>query len=257
MAEAENDILATAPALRELGVRVFPTDRGGRATYHGPGQLVIYLILRPPDGDLHAYVWRLEETAIRMLNSYGLEAQRVDGHPGVWMASSNGRGLGNKIAAVGLAVRDGITRHGLALNVTPEMAHFELLIPCGNADAGVTSMASELGWTPDLEQVAERFRRTFGQVFACKVMEGQESTLMGHGVRVPEQPAWLWRRTSPQVESAVDRMERLFEHLGRPYRLPGSPLPQYCRVFWPRHGDLHDPWRLLQPGLSFLRREAG
>ena len=210
----DKDVLATAPALRQLGIRVLPTDRGGRATYHGPGQLVAYPILRPPNGDLHAYIWRLEETAIRVLGSYGLRARRVDGHPGVWMGSSNGRGPGDKIAAVGLAVRDGITRHGLALNVAPEMAHFDLLISCGIAGGGVTSMARELGWAPDLTEVAERFGQTFGQVNACQVVGGQAATLVEYSAKESEQPTWLWQRISSQAESAVARMGNLLDHLG-------------------------------------------
>jgi lipoic acid synthetase len=212
------DILAAASTLRRMGVSVIPTDRGGRATYHGPGQLVVYPILRPPNSDLHAYAWRLEETVIRVLSLYGLAAGRVDGHPGVWMGSSNGAG-GSKIAAVGLAVRDGIARHGLALNVTPEMAHFDLLIPCGNADGGVTSMARELGWAPDLAEVAQRFERTFGQVFSCQVVQsvpeaGPAATLLGQSITESEQPTWLWQHISPQAESAVSRMESLLGHLG-------------------------------------------
>jgi lipoic acid synthetase len=210
----KEDVLASAPTLRQLGVRVLPTDRGGRATYHGLGQLVAYPILRPPNGDFHAYAWNLEETAIRVLSSYGLRGERVDGHPGVWMGASNGKGGGSKIAAVGLAVRDGITRHGLALNVAPDMAHFDLLISCGNTDGGVTSMARELGWAPDLAEVAERFGRTFGQVFECRVVEGQSATLLGHSRQESEQPTWLWQRISPQAESAVARMGNLLDHLG-------------------------------------------
>ena len=154
----EEDILAPAPLLRQAGVRVLSTDRGGRATYHGPGQLVIYPILGLPDGDLYDYVWCLEEVVIRVLSTYGLAAGRVTEHPGVWINPSTGSGHGgNKIAAVGLAVRDGITRHGLALNVAPEMAHFGLLIPCGIADRGVTSMERELGRSVDMAEVTDRF----------------------------------------------------------------------------------------------------
>jgi lipoic acid synthetase len=218
----EEDILAPASTLRRLGIRVLLTDRGGRATYHGPGQLVLYPILRPSNGDLYAYAWRLEETAIRVLDSYGLRAERVDGHPGVWVGSSNGAVRSNKIAAVGLAVRGGITRHGLALNVAPEMAHFDLLISCGIADRGVTSMERELGWAPALEEVAERFRRTFGQVFACQVVEGvpayskagPASTLLWHSTKDSELPTWLRQRLSPQAESAVARLGNLLDQFG-------------------------------------------
>jgi lipoic acid synthetase len=201
----EEDILAPPPVLRQAGVRVLPAERGGRATYHGPGQLVAYPILRPPNGDLHAYAWRLEEVAIRVLRSYGLAVGRVDGHPGVWMGTSNGSGK-RKIAAVGLAVREGITRHGLALNVAPEMAHFNLLISCGIVDRGVTSIEGELGWAPDMTEVSECFARTFGEVFACRVVEADS-------VSGAAQPSWLWRRISPGAEAVVARMEGLLAHL--------------------------------------------
>jgi lipoic acid synthetase len=201
----EEDILAPPPVLRQAGVRVFQADRGGRATYHGPGQLVAYPILRPSNGDLHAHAWRLEEVAIRVLRSYGLAVGRLDGHPGVWTGISNRSGS-QKIAAVGLAVRDGITRHGLALNVAPEMAHFDLFVSCGISDRGVTSMEEELGWAPDLAQVGERFARAFGEVFACRVVEAD-------GVPGAAQPSWLWRRISPGAEAMVARMEDLLAYL--------------------------------------------
>ena len=221
-AGGEEDILAPESTLRQAGIRVFPTDRGGRATYHGPGQLVVYPILRPSNGDLHAYAWRLEETAIRVLDSYGLRGGRVGGHPGVWVGSSNGSGHSNKIAAVGLAVRGGVTRHGLALNVAPEIAHFDLLISCGNADRGMTSMEQELGWAPELLEVAERFRQAFGQVFQCRVVEGvpaqlkagPATSLMRHATQEPEQPVWLWQHISSQEEVAVVRMENLLDRFG-------------------------------------------
>ena len=210
----EEDILAPASTLCQLGIRVLPTDRGGRATYHGPGQLVVYPILRPSNGDYHAYAWRLEETAIRVFESYGIEAGRVDGHPGVWIGSSNGSGRCEKIAAVGLAVRDGVTRHGLALNVAPDMAHFDLLISCGNADRGMTSMERELGWAPDLAEVAERFRRGFEQVFTCRVVDGDPAQFSTLSTGESEQPPWLWQRISPQAEGAVAQMEDLLDRFG-------------------------------------------
>ncbi|MGD8791417.1 MAG: lipoyl synthase [Anaerolineae bacterium] len=209
----EKDILAPAPTLRRLGIRVLPTDRGGRATYHGPGQLVAYPILKPADGDVHAHAWRLEQTAIRVLKSYGLQAGREAGLPGVWVVSSNGSG-GNKIASLGLAVRDGVTRHGLALNVAPEMAHFDLLVPCGDAERGMTSMERELGWTPDVAEVAEHFVRAFGGVFGCRVVAGDAATLARQFEPEPGQPAWLWRRISPQAEDITLRMEKLLDRFG-------------------------------------------
>ncbi len=216
----EEDILAPALLLRQAGIRVLPTDRGGRATYHGPGQLVAYpiLALKPPDGDLYDYVWCLEEVVIRVLSAYGLTAGRLDKHPGVWVNPSTGSGLGgNKIAAVGLAVRDGVTRHGLALNVAPQMAHFDLLIPCGITDHGVTSMERELGRPVDMAEATGHFVRAFAEVFGCRVVE-RDSTLLARLSSTPtqplaEQPPWLWRRVSTDAEAAVSRMEHLLTDL--------------------------------------------
>jgi lipoic acid synthetase len=208
------DILAPAQFLQREGIRVLPTDRGGRATYHGPGQLVAYPILKLPDDDLHGYLWRLEEVVIRLLRSYGLEGSRSEGHPGVW--------LNGKIAAIGLAVRDGITRHGLALNVAPHLAHFDLLVPCGIAGRGVTSMEQELGRPLDMDEVTGRFVHAFARVFRCRVtwreapVPSPSSTGLLSASRAGQEephPPWLWRRLSPGSEVAVDRMARLFAGL--------------------------------------------
>ncbi|MDY7080356.1 MAG: lipoyl synthase, partial [Chloroflexota bacterium] len=204
----EEDILAPAPLLRQESIRVLPTDRGGRATYHGPGQLVAYPILdlKSFDGDLYGYVRSLEEVAIRVLGAYGLAAGRLDEYPGVWVG-------GNKIAAVGIGVRDGITRHGLALNVAPKMAHFDLLIPCGIAGHGVTSMEQELGWSPALAEVTSSFVRSFAEVFGRQVVEREPAALERLSDDLTEQPSWLWRRISAEGEAAVNRMEHLLANL--------------------------------------------
>jgi lipoic acid synthetase len=200
------DILASAAHLRRLGVGVVPTDRGGRATYHGPGQLVVYPILQLNDMDLYDYLWRLEEGTIRVLGSFGLAGGRLEGHPGVWLAA-------DKIAAIGLAVEGGITRHGLALNVAPNMTHFDLLVPCGIRDHGVTSMARELGWAPDVEQVADRFVRAFARVFGRQVRERDPAALAALSDGTVEQPEWLWRTVAPAAPAAVGRMEHLLDEL--------------------------------------------
>jgi lipoic acid synthetase len=260
----EEDILAPAVLLRQMGVRVVSTDRGGRATYHGPGQLVAYPILRVPNGDLHGYVRRLEEVVIRVLSGYGLAAGRVAEHPGVWVN-------GTKIAAVGIAVRDGVTRHGLALNVAPHMAHFDLLVPCGIADRGVTSMARELGQAADVAEVAARFVQEFGQVFGYRLEEGDAAALTGLNDS-PEQPPWLWQRLSPGAESAVAGVERLLsgfrlhtvcqearcpniaECFGRgtaTFMILGDTCTRACRFCAVRHGqpsplDPHEPERVAE-----------
>lgn len=202
----EEDLLVPREFLLQQGIRVLPTDRGGRATYHGPGQLVVYPILRLPDGDLYRYVWRLEEAAIRVLQAFGLKAERLEGHPGVWVN-------GQKIAAIGISVRNGITRHGLALNIAPQMAHFDLFIPCGLRDRRVTSMERELGYAPDRKEVAERLVEAFAEVFGYQVRGEDPSVLRRYSDERAVQPAWLWRSISVERQEAVRRMEDLLDGL--------------------------------------------
>jgi len=154
------DVRVPAAGLRQLGIEVVQTERGGRATYHGPGQLVAYPILKLPDDDLHGYLWRLERVVIELLAEWGISAGRVERQPGVWVGE-------DKIAAVGVAVQERVTAHGLALNVAPNMAHFGLIVPCGLADRGVTSMQAVLG-RPVAQEAVERslvaaFSRVFGR----------------------------------------------------------------------------------------------
>ncbi len=200
------DILAPASFLEQQGIQVWPTDRGGKATYHGPGQLVVYPILKICSEELHDFVWRLEEVVIRLLRTYGLDAGRLEEHPGVWVH-------GLKIAALGLAVSDGVTRHGMALNVCPPLAHFGLLIPCGVADRGVTSMERELGRPIDLEEVSTQLVQAFAQVFDRPVVWGKPDQLPGWQEEPTPHPAWLWRAISPQTEAAVERMQGLLADL--------------------------------------------
>lgn len=198
----EEDLLVSREFLLQQGIRVVHTDRGGRATYHGPGQLVVYPILWLPDGDLYRYVWRLEEVAIRVLRAFGLRAEHLEGHPGVWV---NGR----KIAAIGISVQNGVTRHGLALNIAPQMAHFGLFVPCGLRDRGVTSMEQELGYAPNREEVTDRFVRAFAEVFGYQVREGSPARLGEYSGEQFMQPVWLWRTISAERQEAVRRMEEM------------------------------------------------
>lgn len=141
------------------GTPVVEVDRGGLITYHGPGQLVGYPILGLPDrvGPL-AYVRRLEEAIIRTIAGYGICGGRVDGRTGVWLEPDPATGRPErKIAAIGVRVSKRTTLHGFALNVSAEsLGPFAGIIPCGIADAGVTSIESEIGpGTPSLAQVAD------------------------------------------------------------------------------------------------------
>src|SRR6266511_5965385 len=130
-----DNVLWTKEQLRAAGFEVFETDRGGDVTYHGPGQLVGYPILdlRPDRCDVHRYVRDLEEVLIRTAAAFGITAGRSQGMKGAWVGEE-------KLAAIGVRIARWITSHGFALNVSTNLAHFGLIIPCGIADKGVTSI---------------------------------------------------------------------------------------------------------------------
>ncbi|MFP5334307.1 MAG: lipoyl(octanoyl) transferase LipB [Actinomycetes bacterium] len=136
----------TAPHERPFdGTPVVDVDRGGKITWHGPGQLVGYPILRLPDPvDVVAYVRRLEQVLIDVCAELGLRAVRVEGRSGVWVAE-DGRGPARKVGAIGIRVAQGVTMHGFALNCDCDLAWFSRIVPCGIPDAGVTSLTAELG----------------------------------------------------------------------------------------------------------------
>ena len=142
-------------------VPVHRTSRGGDVTYHGPGQLVIYPIVDLKSKlrrDVHRYVKNLEKTAIDTLRDFGLDSSRRPPYTGIWIED-------RKIAAVGVAVRRGITYHGLALNVNTDLSYFERIIPCGLTWANVTSMAKELTIEQNIERVKQSFVQRFVDVF--------------------------------------------------------------------------------------------
>ncbi len=157
-------ILASPDRLAALGVDVFETGRGGDVTYHGPGQLVGYPIvdLNPDRRDVHRYVRDLEEVMIRVCADYGLAAGRVTGFSGAWI---KGDGGDEKIGAIGVRISRWITSHGFAFNVTTDVDFFNLIVPCGIADKGVTSLSSQLGRAPEMAEVEDRFIAHFAAVF--------------------------------------------------------------------------------------------
>src|SRR4051794_16272003 len=127
------------------GTPVVEVDRGGKITWHGPGQLVGYPIVRLAEPvDVVAYVRALEEVVIRTCADLGLDAIRVDGRSGVWFPATADR-RERKVCAIGVRVSRGVTMHGFALNCEPDLAAFERIVPCGIADADVTSLTVELG----------------------------------------------------------------------------------------------------------------
>lgn len=157
-------ILASPDRLAALGVEVFETGRGGDVTYHGPGQLVGYPIvdLNPDRRDVHRYVRDLEEVMMRVCADYGLTAGRVKGFSGAWIKSDRGD---EKIGAIGVRISRWITSHGFAFNVTTDADFFNLIVPCGIADKGVTSLSSQLGRAPAMTEVEDRFLAHFAAVF--------------------------------------------------------------------------------------------
>jgi lipoyl(octanoyl) transferase len=135
-------------------IDVVETDRGGKLTYHGPGQLVGYPIVRLPEAvGVVDYVRRLEEAMIALFAGYGLTTGRVRGRSGVWLAADDERPE-RKIAAIGVRVAAGTTMHGFAINVDPDLAAYATIVPCGLVGVGVTSMAAELGRPVPVAEVA-------------------------------------------------------------------------------------------------------
>ncbi len=160
LAEARTHVVATPESLAARGVDVVETGRGGDVTYHGPGQLVAYPILdlKPDRQDVHRYVRDLEVAMIRLCAAYGVTADRIAGFSGAWVGD-------RKIGAIGVRISRWITSHGLAFNVSPDLSFFDLIVPCGIADKGVTSLSLELGRLLTVDEVADAFVPAFAAVF--------------------------------------------------------------------------------------------
>src|SRR5881296_2634751 len=144
-------ILVSDDALAQRGIEVYETGRGGNITYHGPGQVVGYPIvdLKPDRCDVHRYVRDLEEVLIRTAADYGISARRIDGLTGVWVGDE-------KLAAIGVRISRWVTSHGFALNVATDLENFDLIVPCGIADRGVTSLSRLLSRPIDIRDVQDR-----------------------------------------------------------------------------------------------------
>jgi lipoic acid synthetase len=154
-----------------VGAELVDADRGGDVTYHGPGQLVGYPIVslaewKAGQRDVVGYVRKLEDVLIAALADFGIAAKRSKGYTGVWVGDE-------KIAAIGVRVARGRTRHGFALNVDPDMTMFSHIVPCGIRDRGVTSMAALLGTAPEMREVVDRVTARFAEHFGVDEIERQ------------------------------------------------------------------------------------
>ncbi len=158
-------VLVPGERLRALGIGLHRVERGGQATYHGPGQVVGYPVvrLRRLGLGVRAYVERLEEVLIRTAAAYSVEARRVPGRPGVFCEQG-------KLAAIGVAVTRGVAYHGFAFNVRPDLAHFRLIVPCGLTDVAPTSLEAVLGRAPPVAEVAGVLAKEFSGVFGVRLV---------------------------------------------------------------------------------------
>jgi len=180
------------------GIEVHDTDRGGRVTYHGPGQLVAYPIvsLKPYDDDVHEYVRRLERVAIEALAEHGVAARTIDGLTGVWtegnpptggrrddmstpaphIGPSTEKGA-RKIGSIGVHVSRGVTTHGLAVNVNNDLQPFEWVVACGIDNCRVTSLSRELGAEQDLDSFTDTVAARFGEIFEREPVDTEPAAL--------------------------------------------------------------------------------
>lgn len=164
------NITATSERLAQLGIDVYEAGRGGDVTYHGPGQIVGYPILdlRPDRCDVHRYVRDLEEVMIRVCADYGVIAGRFKGLTGAWVGEE-------KIGAIGVRISRWITSHGFAFNVDTNLPDFQLIVPCGISDRGVTSLAKAAGRPVPVGEVEDGLVRHFADVFQRDVVTAMVS----------------------------------------------------------------------------------
>src|SRR5262249_2975178 len=165
-----SNILADDQQLDIHSIEVHETGRGGDVTYHGPGQIVGYPIinLKPARCDVHRYVRDIEEVLIRSIADFGVTGTRIAGLTGVWIGDE-------KIAAIGVRIARWITSHGFALNVNTDLSYFQMIVPCGITNKGVTSLSQILGHTLNMREIAQTVARHFGEVFE------RDITILGNG----------------------------------------------------------------------------
>lgn len=163
------NLLVAEHVLKQKGATFFHINRGGDITYHGPGQVVGYPILDLENffTDIHKYLRLLEEMVILTLADYGLKGERSQGETGVWLDVGTPRA--RKICAMGVRASRWVTMHGFALNVNTDLSYFELMVPCGIRNKGVTSLSAELGRHVPMKEVRERLSTHFAALFEARM----------------------------------------------------------------------------------------
>ena len=193
----KEDLRVSKELLHSRGVSFFRTDRGGMATFHGPGQMIAYPIVKLKEKDLHLYLKRVLNAVATFLRSYGMVPEFKKGEPGVWVNSG-------KIASVGIAVQKWVTYHGVALNVNTDLEAFNMIVPCGHKEEKMTSMEQELGFSFNLAEVKKKFTEAFGKTFGydniCNVQK-----------KISKHPDWLIH-TAPDIK-AIESMEKTLQKL--------------------------------------------
>jgi len=166
-------LLANDAELKSTGAEVYPTDRGGDITYHGPGQLVVYPILDLNNYylDIHRYLRDLEEVIIRSLVDFGIKAHREEKFTGVWVDHE-------KIAAIGVKISRWITMHGFALNINTDLSYFDRIIPCGIFHKGITSIQKILGNAISVQDVSNSVLTHFSDVFDVRILETDKEVFL-------------------------------------------------------------------------------
>jgi lipoic acid synthetase len=180
-----NDLRLDRQLLQQKGIAVFESDRGGKATFHGPGQLVAYPVIKLERQDLHWYVQNLLQVVANVLLEYGLHPAGKAGAPGLWIED-------RKIASIGISVKKWVTSHGVALNVNTRLTGFDFIVACGIPGQKITSMERELSAPQDLNQIKKRFVHHF-------------KTLFGFEHKPPARPEWL--RMPPANREGMEKME--------------------------------------------------
>ena len=176
---SRDNLLIDNQTLSEVGAVCYEVDRGGDITFHGPGQLVVYSIidLGLTQRSVRRYVENLETVVIRTLAHYGLDATIDPAYPGVWL----GR---DKIAAIGISIHHGVSYHGFALNVDPDLRYFDYMIPCGIPDRGATSLAREVGRHVEMQEVSDLVVKHFAEVFGVNVERDLDLEALHHAIGI-------------------------------------------------------------------------